>query len=135
MEHGDFRLYEAQAMIRYIDQAFEGPSLVPADAQATARMNQVMGIVDWYVMPSIGSGIIFNRVIRPMFNMPVDEAQVAGAIPLARTCVETLEAILGDKPYFVGDVVSLADIAAVAHLDFMPLDAGNRRTAGRGRRR
>jgi glutathione S-transferase len=119
IEHGDFRLYEAQAIIRYIDQAFEGPSLTPADPQAQARMNQVMNIVDWYVMPSISSGIVFNRVIKPMFGMPVDEAAVAAAVPQATTCVSALTEILGDRPYFGGDSVSLADIAAVAHLDFM----------------
>ena len=42
IEHGDFRLYEAQAIVRYIDQAFDGPSLTPADPRAQARMNQVI---------------------------------------------------------------------------------------------
>ena len=52
IEHGDFVLYEAQAIARYIDQVFDGPSLTPAEPRAQARMNQVMNIVDWYVMPS-----------------------------------------------------------------------------------
>src|SRR6185369_2098714 len=103
MEHGDFKLYETQAIIRYIDQAFEGPSLTPADPRAQARMNQVMNIIDWYVMPSISSGIVFNRVIKPMFGMTVDEAAVAAAVPPARTCVSALTDILGDKRYFGGD--------------------------------
>jgi glutathione S-transferase len=123
MEHGDFKLYEAQAIIRYIDQVFDGPGLTPADPEAQARMNQVMGIVDWYVMPSISSGLLFNRVIKPMFGMPVDEAAVAASLPMAGTCIAALEAILGDKPYFAGNQPSLADIAAFAHLDYLPLAA------------
>jgi len=79
----------------------------------------VMNIVDWYVMPSISSGIVFNRVVKPMFGMPVDEAAVAAAVPQAGTCVSALTDILGDQAYFAGDAVSLADIAAVSHLDFM----------------
>ena len=131
MEHGDFKLYEAQAMIRYIDQVFDGPSLTPADPKAQARMNQVMGIIDWYVMPSISSGLVFNRVIKPMFGMPVDEDAVAAALPMAHTCIKALEDILGDKPYFAGDAVSLADIATVAHLDFLPLTSeGSEMLAG-----
>jgi len=117
IEHGDFKLYEAQAIARYIDQAFDGPSLTPADPRAQARMNQVMNIVDWYVMPSISAGIGFNRVVKPRFGMPVDEAAVANALPMARTCVSALEDILGAKPYFAGEALSLADLFAYPHLE------------------
>ena len=117
IEHGDFQLYEAQAIARYIDQAFDGPGLTPADPRAQARMNQVMNIVDWYVMPSISAGIGFNRVIKPRFGMPADEDAVANALPMARTCVAALEDILGAKPYFAGKTLSLADIFAYPHLE------------------
>jgi glutathione S-transferase len=120
IEHDSFWLYEADAILRYIDQAFDGPSLTPTAPKAQARMNQVMGIIDWYVMPSISSGIGFNRIVKPIFGMPVDEAAVAAALPQARTCVRALEEILGDKPYFAGDAVSLADLMAVSHLDLLP---------------
>jgi glutathione S-transferase len=120
MEHDGFWLYEAQAMIRYIDQVSDGPSLTPADPKAQARMNQVMNIMDWYVMPSITSAIGFNRIVKPIFGMPVDEAAVAAAVPQAKVCVAALEDLLADKPYFAGDQVSLADLMAVSHLDLLP---------------
>ena len=120
MEHDGFKLYEAQAIIRYIDQTFDGPALIPSDPQAAARMNQVMGIVDWYVMPSITSGIGWNRIVCPMFGLPVNEEAIAAAIPQARTCVKALEPILGDQSYFAGEQVSLADLMAIAHLDLLP---------------
>jgi glutathione S-transferase len=120
MEHDGFKLYEADAMIRYIDQVFPGASLTPADPKAQARMNQVMGIVDWYVMPSLSAGIGFNRIIAPHFGFPVNEDAVQAAMPLARTCLEALEDILGGQPYFAGEALSLADIMAVAHLEMVP---------------
>jgi glutathione S-transferase len=120
MEHDGFRLYEADAIIRYIDQVFPGPSLTPADPKAQARMNQVMGVVDWYVMPSLSAGIGFNRLIAPHFGFPVNEDAVQAAMPLARTCLEALEDILGGQPYFAGEALSLADIMAVAHLEMVP---------------
>ncbi|HEX5264199.1 MAG TPA: glutathione S-transferase family protein, partial [Phenylobacterium sp.] len=119
IEHGDFVLYEAQAIARYIDRAFEGPALTPADPRAAARMDQVMNIIDWYVMPSITSGIGFNRVVKPRFGMPVDEAKIAESLPMARTCVEALETILGGQAYLAGETVSLADLFAIGHLDFL----------------
>ena len=120
IEHDDFKLYEAAAIIRYIDQAFDGPRLTPTDIRAQARMNQVMNIVDWYVMPSISSGIVFNRVIKPRFDMPVNEEQVSAGLPMARTCVKTLAELLGEQPYFGGETISLADLMAFPHMDFFP---------------
>ena len=121
IEHGEFKLYEAAAIIRYIDQAFDGPSLTPTDVRAQARMNQVMNIVDWYVMPSISVGLTFNRVIRPQFGMEVKEDEVAAALPLARTCVTTLAGLIGENRYFGGGGPNLADLMVFAHLDFVPL--------------
>ena len=118
IEHGDFKLYEAQAIGRYIDRVFGGASLTPADPRQAARMDQVMNIVDWYVMPSISGGIAFNRVVKPRFGMPVDEDAVANALPMARTCVAALEDILAGATYFAGDAVSLADLFAYGHFEF-----------------
>ena len=40
-EHDGFRLYESGAITRYVDEAFPGPPLQPAEPQARARVNQV----------------------------------------------------------------------------------------------
>ena len=120
IEHDDFWLYESAAIIRYIDAVFPGPSLTPAAPRAQARMNQVMGIIDWYVMPTITSAIGWNRVIAPMIGRPVDEAAVANAVPGATTCIRALEQLLGTAPYMTGESVSLADLMLIAHLDLFP---------------
>jgi glutathione S-transferase len=120
IEHDGFWLYESAAIIRYIDQVFPGPSLTPADPKAQARMNQVMGIVDWYVMPTITAAIGWNRIIAPMIGRPVDEAAVANAVPGATTCVRALEQLLGNSPYVAGNSVSLGDLMLIAHLELFP---------------
>jgi glutathione S-transferase len=120
IEHDGFWLYESAAIIRYIDQVFPGPSLTPADPKAQARMNQVMGIVDWYVMPTITAAIGWNRIIAPMIGRPVDEAAVANAVPGATTCIRALEQLLGSSPYVAGNSVSLGDLMLIAHLELFP---------------
>ena len=57
VEHDGFALYETQAVLRYIDQVFPEPALTPRDARAAARMNQAIGINDWYLFKSVGAGI------------------------------------------------------------------------------
>ena len=123
MEHDGFWLYETAAIIRYVDQVFTGTSLTPNDAKVQARMNQVMGIVDWYVMPSISAGIGWNRVIAPRFGLPVDEAAVANALPGATTCIRALEQLLGRQAFMAGKAISLADLMLFAHLDMFPMSA------------
>ena len=80
-------LYETQAILRYVDAIVPEPRLQPTDPRAAARMNQVMGITDWYVMPQVSRPITFNRVVAPRFGRPVNEEVVAGAIPEARRCI------------------------------------------------
>jgi len=46
LEHAGFRLYEAGAITRYVDEAFPGPRLQPEEPRSRARMNQIIGILD-----------------------------------------------------------------------------------------
>jgi glutathione S-transferase len=117
-EQGDFRLYETQAICRYVDEVFGNPPLTPGNPQARARMNQVIGIIEWYFFPKVAAPIAFNRIIGPrLLGLTPDEAAIAEAMPMARTCFAELDRLLGAKPYLAGDGVSLADIMLAAQLD------------------
>jgi glutathione S-transferase len=119
LDHGDFRLYEAQAIQRYVDRVATGPALSPADPKAAARMDQVMNIVDWYVFPYLSAGVVFPRLIAPRFGLPTDEARIAENLPNARLCLEELSRLLGEQRYFAGDQVSLADLHLAPQLVFL----------------
>ena len=45
MRHGDVTLFETLAICRYIDKAFAGPALVPADAKGAALADQWISYV------------------------------------------------------------------------------------------
>jgi glutathione S-transferase len=109
-EHDDFKLYETDAVARYVDDAFPGPALQPADPRRRARMNQVIGIHDSYGAPALGGGIVFNRRVAPLIGFPIDEAAVAAAVPQAALCLKEWERLLGEQTFFTGDQISLADL-------------------------
>jgi glutathione S-transferase len=46
--HGDFVLYETEAITRYIDEALPGPALQPTEPRQRARMAQIISIIDSY---------------------------------------------------------------------------------------
>ena len=117
-QQDDFTLYETQAIIRYLDDTYPHPRLTPEDPRRRARMNQVIGIIEWYFFPKAAAPIGFNRIIGPrLLGLPSNEAAIEEAMPMARTCFAELDRLLGDKPYLTGDTPSLADIMLAAQLD------------------
>jgi glutathione S-transferase len=121
IEDGEFRLYETQAIARYIDAVYGAPrALTPKDPKVEARMNQVIGVIDWYFFTAGSAATLgFNRVVAPKLGFPVDEAAAIAAIPQTRHCIEILAGFLARGPYIAGDAFSLADIHAGCHLDLL----------------
>src|SRR5580692_2763251 len=76
LDHGDFRLYETQAILRYLDRLVPDPPLTPTDARTEARMNQVIGVTDSYLMADFSGPIAFQRIVAPRFGLPTDEARL-----------------------------------------------------------
>jgi glutathione S-transferase len=119
LDHDGFALYETQAILRYVDQVVPAKPLTPADARGAARMNQAIGITDWYAFRTFGVGIVFHRLVAPAFGMPADEAAVAAALPGSRHCLDVLEEFLGDQPFIAGAELSLADLHLGPHIDML----------------
>lgn len=111
MEHAGFRLYETQAILRYVDEAFPGPALMPAALQARARVNQILGIIDAYGWPSMVAGIIVPRLVLAARGRTADEAAVAAAVPQAALVLEEIAGLAdSEAPFLAGDAISLADM-------------------------
>jgi glutathione S-transferase len=120
-EHDGWMLYETQAILRYVDTVVPGPSLQPADPRAAGRMNQLMGITDWYFMPQISAPITFQRLVAPRFGIPVNEARISDAVPNARICVGEIGRLMDGHPWLAGDTLSLADLLLAPHLSMFAL--------------
>ncbi|WP_421931010.1 glutathione S-transferase family protein [Phenylobacterium sp.] len=120
VKHGDFVLYETQAILRYIDAALPGPALQPTDPKVAARMNQIMGINDWYFFPQVGSTVVFQRIVGPVITgSAANEEICAAALPQAKVCMEALEGLLDANTYLVGDAVTLADLLLYPQLAYL----------------
>lgn len=119
-EHDGFSIYETQAILRYLDDVFPNPPLVPGNPRQRTAMNQIIGIIEWYFFPKAAAPIAFNRIIGPkLLGLPTDEAAIADAMPMARICFAELDRLLGDKPYLASERLSIADIMLGAQLDLL----------------
>jgi glutathione S-transferase len=117
--HGDYSLYETQAILRYLDRVAPTPALTPADPKAAGRMDQVMNLNDWYLFQGVSSVIGFQRVVGPrLMGLTPDEALIEAAMPRAHQVFDELARLLGDQPYFAGDELSLADLLVGPQVSF-----------------
>jgi glutathione S-transferase len=120
LEHDGFMLYETQAILRHLDRVLPKPPLTPTDVKAAARMDQVMNVSDWYLFQGVNNVIGFQRIVAPLLlGATPDEAAIAAAMPKAHTVFKELSRLLGDKPYFAGDTVTLADLMVGPQLAFL----------------
>lgn len=109
LNHDGFEVYEATAITRYVDDAFDGPRLQPSDPQTRARMNQIIGIVDSYVTPHWMIGIVLERLVAPMVGNEPNEKLIEDSKAGAQTVATVLDSVLAERTFCAGDNVSLAD--------------------------
>ena len=119
LDHGGFRLYETQAILRYLDRVLPQPGLTPADPRRAARMDQAMNVNDWYLFQGVGNVIVFQRVIGPqLLGREPDEAVIEAAMPKARAVFNELARLLDAQTFFAGESISLADLLVAPAVAF-----------------
>lgn len=147
--HGERRLYESTAIMEYVDAAFEGPPLRPADPYSRWRMRWWMKFIDEYWAPSVSMGAWAKGRARPQMTAEEDaemKKRIA-AIPQkerreswtkatygvfkpgeieesarrAAYGVTLLERHLAEHTWLAGADYSLADINAFNTCYFLPM--------------
>jgi len=133
LDHGGFRVYETAAIAAYVDEAFTGPALQPADARERARMNQWISALNSYYYPNIAFHLGHERLIYPALGIAPDEKVVSVALPKIAVGLDVLErALSDDRDFLVGDLPTLADffmLPTLTTLSFTP--EGQKMLAGK----
>jgi glutathione S-transferase len=108
LKHGDFTLYETSAILRDIDEAFDGPSLQPKDAKGRARMEQWISTINAYC-----DGPMIRRLVMqyyfPSGGKP-DRAIIDAASVEVNKDIALIDAAVSPGPYLLGADISLADL-------------------------
>ena len=120
MTHGDVRMYESLAICNYIDHAFDGPPLQPADPLANARCWQWTSVfIQYLYRPAID--IVLQRLVVPAQGGEPDEALVASSVPKSGKALIALDGALDGAVHFAGDEVSLADYMVLPVLHYLKM--------------
>ncbi|BCG88853.1 glutathione S-transferase [Mesorhizobium sp. 113-3-9] len=107
-EHNGFRLFETNAIARYVDEAFDGPALQPADPRGRARMGQMTGMLDAYGYRAM----VWDVAVERLEKTEPDESLIAGGVSQAETVLNVLTALKAQGPWLLGDQLTLADLHA-----------------------
>lgn len=110
LQHGDFALYEASAILRYVDQAFEGAPLVPSNARAAARMAQVMSLLDDYAVDPMIAKVVSERLFSPLEGEVPNEETISQGLEGAERASIALEHIVVEGLILNQHRVTLADL-------------------------
>jgi len=118
LRHDDFVVNDSSVICRYLDRLAPSPPLYPEDPADCARAEWIEEYADGGLIPVAGPGIFRERVLKPMMQGgEPDEAAVQKVIDEQLPAFwDYLEAQLGQREFFVGDALSIADIAVAAPL-------------------
>lgn len=117
--HDDFCLSETQSILRYLDEQFPAVPLQGTNSRERALIDQ------WCAVFNHQTDLIFvrNYLLEWAFpkgeNGQVRQEVVALASPAVEAHLGLLSASLGNKSYWVGDALSLADLLLLPMLDYL----------------
>lgn len=112
--HDGFVLYETAAITRYVDEAFDGPSLQPGHPRDRARMTQVIAIIDSYGYWPMVRQVFSPRVFNAALGRVADEAVITSGLEQSHRVLRALDGLVGGGRFVAGDRLSLADLHLAA---------------------
>jgi glutathione S-transferase len=122
LQVGERFLADSSVICAYLEKRFPQPPLYPSDPYDYARALWIEEYMDGGVVPAVGPKVFFPLVLKPFLSggQPPDaETEAAAqraweeqAVPL----LAYLERELGDRAWFVGDALTIADITVAAQL-------------------
>lgn len=118
LKDGDFSLADSSVICQYLEDNYpERTPLLGRNAEQRARVRWLEKYSDYELAPLCTFGVFRNRVLKPSMGQPCDEAAVQRALTEKLPAhFDYLEQTLGNAEYFVGDSLTLADLAFACQL-------------------
>ena len=107
---GDFTLYETAAIVRYIDDCFADPPLVPRSASDRARMEQWISLINSHCYDAMVRRYVLQYVFPKGDGGAPDRKCIDAALPDMRKLLQALDGAYGTRDTLAGDAITIADL-------------------------
>ncbi|HEV3105167.1 MAG TPA: SRPBCC domain-containing protein [Trinickia sp.] len=118
LRDGPIEFYETRAILSYIEEAFDGPSLLAQwGATAHARAEQWISLINCHAYDAMVRRYVLQYVFPKGEGGKPDRTVIDAALPEIATQLAVLDAAYGDRDYLVGTALSMADLflAPIVH--------------------
>ena len=110
-------LSESAAICEYLDETRPEPSLIPSDPVARYEVRRLVGWFDDKFHSEVTSKLLYERVNKKVMGQGFpDSGNVKSGARAIKFHLDYLAWLLDHRRWLAGDVMTLADFAAAAHL-------------------
>jgi glutathione S-transferase len=123
LRDGDFGLYETSAILRYVDESFDGPSLLPGTIAERARCEQWISVTNAYLYDTMVRRYVLQFIFPRGEGGRPDRGVIDGALKEMPAQLAALEQGCARSEFLAGSVVSMADLFVapiLAYVERMP---------------
>ena len=122
LDHDGMRILGTTAIARYLNDVLPGRSLIPATPKDRARMDMIIGVINFYGYGALIGGVAAYHLF-PGFVGGKNDAMRKGGVENGRKVIELAMKTRGSSPFIAGDL-GTADLY-LAPIRFLRLpDAG-----------
>jgi glutathione S-transferase len=132
--HDDFVLFETCAITRYVDEAFQGPSLQPVKPEHRGRVSQIISVIDSYAYGPLVRQVFSHGVFRPRLGHPADPIEYQRGFEASPSVLRALDQLADGDGFLVAESLSLADIHLAPMIAYFTSDPGGEALLGRHQR-
>jgi glutathione S-transferase len=111
---GDFHLIETLAILDYLEAKYPAIALLPQDAKDLAIVRMVQMVTVNELTPAL------SPFVRKSFGGVGDPEKLEKAGQQVATILSFFEKLLGDKPFFGSNAITLADVVAGVSVPWLP---------------
>jgi glutathione S-transferase len=123
LRDGEIAVFESSAIVRYLDEAFDGPSLLPNTLLDRVACEQWTSAFKDYFYSAIMRRYVLATIFPKGPEGKPDRAVIEDALAEIPKLLAPLDAAYGGRDYLVGNTLSMADLflaPMLAYLEQMP---------------